>query len=187
MNIVLRNIPNFLTALRLAAAPALAMLLLEGHNKEALIVFVVAGLTDVADGWLAKRFGLATKFGRYLDPAADKLLMLASFLVLTYLHVTPLWLTILVIFRDIAIVLGIAVARLWEMPVRAAPSLLGKLSTAVQVVYVGLTLLLMSFAIGRAVLVRFAEFATAGFTFASGLGYAQIWLRAAFHRRRSLV
>jgi len=188
VNIILRNIPNFLTALRLAAAPALVMLLLGGHNKEAFIVFIVAGLTDAADGWLAKRFGFATKFGRYLDPAADKLLMLTSFLVLTYLHMTPLWLTVLVIFRDVAIVFGLLIARLWEMPVRAAPSLLGKISTAVQVSYVGLVLLMMTVtAIAIPALSRFAEFATAGFTLASGLGYAQLWLRAAFHRRRSLV
>jgi cardiolipin synthase len=184
---MLRNIPNFLTALRLAAAPALVMLLLQGHNKEALAVFVIAGLTDAADGWLAKRFGFATTFGRYLDPAADKLLMLTSFLVLTYLHVMPLWLTVLVIVRDAAIVLGILVARLWEMPVRAAPSLLGKISTAVQVIYVALMLVTITFMIDIPALMRLGEFVTAVFTLASGLGYAQIWLRAAFHRRGSLV
>jgi len=180
---LLRNIPNFLTALRLAAAPALVMLLWQGRYKEALIVFVVAGLTDAADGWLAKRFDLATRFGRYMDPAADKLLMLASFLVLTVLHVTPLWLTVLVIARDIAIVLGIGIARLWELPVRARPSVLGKISTAVQVSYVGLILVMLTFAVDAPWLAQLAAFATAAFTIASGLGYAQLWLRAALHRR----
>jgi cardiolipin synthase len=181
---LLRNIPNILTAFRLAASPALVALLWRGHDCAALIVFAVAGLTDALDGYLAKRFNLQTRFGRYMDPAADKLLMLTSFLALTVLGVTPVWLTALVITRDVAIVLGIGLARLWALPVRATPSLLGKASTAVQVVYVGLMLLLLTFDINARVLTNFAEIAVAFFTLASGLGYAQIWLRAATHSRR---
>jgi cardiolipin synthase (CMP-forming) len=182
---LLRNIPNFLTALRLAASPALVALLWRGHDYAALIVFAFAGLTDAADGYLAKRYSLQTRFGRYLDPAADKLLMLASFVTLTLLGVTPLWLTVLVIARDAAIVLGIGLAHLWALPVRATPSFLGKVSTAVQVVYVGIMLVLLTFDIEVQTLVDFAQIAVAAFTLASGLGYAQIWLRAATHSRRT--
>lgn len=185
MTVILRNIPNFLTALRLAASPALVALLWRGHDYAALIVFVIAGITDALDGYLAKRFSLQTRFGRYMDPAADKLLMLTSFLALTVLGVTPVWLTALVITRDAAIVLGIGLAHLWALPVRATPSFLGKCSTAVQVVYVGLMLLLLTFDIHTRVLISFAEIAVAAFTLASGLGYAQIWLRAATHSRRT--
>jgi cardiolipin synthase len=185
VRIILRNIPNILTALRLAASPALVALLWHGHDYAALIVFVIAGVTDALDGYLAKRFNLQTRFGRYLDPAADKLLMLTSFLALTFLNVTPVWLTALVITRDAAIVLGIGLAYLWALPVRATPSLLGKMSTAVQVIYVGLMLLLLTFDVNAPVLTNFAQIAVAAFTLVSGLGYAQIWLRAATHSRRT--
>jgi cardiolipin synthase len=184
VSIFLRNIPNILTALRLAASPALVALLWRGHDFAALIVFVIAGATDALDGYLAKRFSLQTRFGRYMDPAADKLLMLTSFLALTVLGITPIWLTALVITRDACIVIGIGLAYLWALPVRATPSLLGKMSTAVQVVYVGLMLLLLTFDISARVLTNFAEITVAAFTLVSGLGYAQIWLRAATHSRR---
>jgi cardiolipin synthase len=183
VNTLLRNVPNMLTGLRLAAAPALVALLFRGFNSEALSIFVFAGLTDAADGYLAKRFNWMTRFGRYLDPAADKLLMLTSFLTLTALGFTPLWLTALVIGRDIAIVIGIALAHRWALPVRATPSFLGKVSTAVQVVYVGLMLMVLTFGIHAQWLTSFAAFATAMFTLASGVGYAQIWFRAATRRR----
>ncbi|MBS0275276.1 MAG: CDP-alcohol phosphatidyltransferase family protein [Proteobacteria bacterium] len=185
MTFLLRNIPNFLTALRLAASPALAALLWRGHDYAALIVFAIAGATDALDGYLAKRFNLQSRFGRYMDPAADKLLMLTSFLALTVLGVTPVWLTALVIARDAAIVLGIGLAHLLSLPLRATPSLLGKVSTAVQVTYVGVMLLLLTFDIHAPVLINFAQIAVAAFTLASGLGYAQIWLRAATHARRT--
>ena len=81
---LLRQIPNLLTVLRLACAPVTALLLLDQAYPAALGVFVFAGLTDLADGFLAKRYGLDTQVGAWLDPAADKLLMLASFLALTY-------------------------------------------------------------------------------------------------------
>jgi cardiolipin synthase len=184
VSIVLRNIPNILTALRLAASPALVALLWRGHDYAALIVFVIAGATDALDGYLAKRFNLQSRFGRYMDPAADKLLMLTSFIALMVLGVTPIWLTALVITRDAAIVIGIGLARLLALPVHATPSFLGKVSTAVQVSYVGLMLLLLTFDIHARVLIGAAEIAVAVFTLVSGLGYAQIWLRAATHSRR---
>ena len=183
MNSVLRNVPNMLTGLRLAAAPALVAVLMQGLFPAALSIFVFAGLTDAADGYLAKRFNWRTRFGRYLDPAADKLLMLVSFVTLTVLGVTPLWLTGLVIARDVAIVLGIMVAHSIALPVRVTPSFLGKVSTAVQIIYIGLMLMMLAFGIAAPSLSRFAAFAVAFFTLASWAGYAQIFLRAAMHRR----
>lgn len=182
MTTLARNIPNFLTALRLAASPALVALLLHGRDYAALIVFVFAGLSDAADGFLAKRFHLQTRFGRYLDPAADKLLMLVSFVTLTFLGVTPLWLTALVIARDAAIVLAIGLALVWELPLRVEPNFLGKVSTAVQVLYAGVMLVTLAFGIHAQWLWQFGTFAVAFFTLASWLGYTQLWLRAAMRR-----
>ena len=132
MNGLVKHFPNVLTALRIAAAPALAFLLVSGADRAALGVFAFAGLSDAADGFLAKRFGLTTRFGRLLDPVADKLLMLVSFATLTILGVAPLWLTLLVLARDAAILAGLLLARVLNVPVRVAPLLIGKASTAMQ-------------------------------------------------------
>src|ERR1041385_6934807 len=100
---MLRHLPNTLTAMRILSAPMLAALLLGGYERIALGVLAFAGLTDAADGYVAKRFGLVTRVGRYLDPAADKFLMVSAFFALTIIHIAPLWLTALVIGRDVCI------------------------------------------------------------------------------------
>ena len=107
----LRNIPNVLTAVRVLLAPLTAYLIVRGNDLDALGVFAVAGASDAVDGFLARRFGLVSRFGEYLDPAADKLLMLICFVTLTMIHQAPLWLSAVVIGRDVAIVLGVLVAR----------------------------------------------------------------------------
>lgn len=180
---MLRHLPNILTGLRLIAAPALAVLLLHAMYNAALGIFVFAGLSDVADGYLAKRFKLATRFGRYMDPAADKLLMTISFVVLTWLGVVPLWLTMLVIARDLAIVLGIAVGHAMELPMRVAPVTAGKLSTFVQVCYIGLMLLFLALGAAWPMLARGAAIACGAATAISWLAYGQIWLKAFLQKR----
>lgn len=185
MSGLLKHLPNLLTALRLAAAPALALLLVSGADRAALGVFAFAGLSDAADGFLAKRFGFATRFGRYLDPAADKLLMFAAFVTLTVLGITPLWLTLLVIARDAAIVAGILLAHLLRLPVRVEPLLLGKASTAMQIAYIALALLLLTFGLRWPEGESVAADATAFLTAASWLAYAGVGASALVRRRRA--
>ena len=182
---MMRHLPNLLTWLRLAAAPMLAFLLVTGADRLALGVFAFAGLSDAADGFLAKRFGFATRFGRFLDPAADKLLMLAAFVTLTVLKVTPLWLTLLVIARDLAIVAGIVVARLFEIPIRVEPLFVGKLSTAMQIIYVALALFLLTFDLQWPRTLAAAADATAVLTILSWLAYSGMGVRALLRRPRS--
>lgn len=153
------------------SAPAVALLLMGGNDRAALGIFALAGLSDAADGFLAKRFGFDTRFGRYLDPAADKLLMFASFLTLTMTGITPLWLTALVVGRDLAIVAGVILVVYLELPIPLAPLFVGKISTACQIGYVALALLLLSTGLDWPVGLRAAGFATAVGTVASWLGY----------------
>ncbi len=174
----MRHLPNLLTILRLAAAPVIAAFLWQGHYTLALCVFVFAGLSDAADGFLAKRYGFDTPFGVYFDPVADKLLMLVSFVVLTAIGASPLWLTLLVIARDFVIVGAIALARLLVLPLKIAPSLLGKASTAIQVCYIGILLIMLSFHIEAPKVLAGAAFAVGVMTLASWLSYAQMWLKA---------
>ena len=185
MNGVLRHLPNTLTATRLLAAPAIAFLLLQGLFEAAFAVFVLAGLSDAVDGYLAKWLAADSRFGVYLDPAADKLLMLVSFLTLTKLGVTPLWLTLIVIARDAAIVAGIALARSLALPIQIAPLPVGKASTAVQVCYIGTLLFFLAFDIGEERLRMALGLATAILTLASAFVYGQVWLKAFALRRRT--
>lgn len=183
MNGFARHLPNLLTGLRLAAAPALAFLLVRGADRAALGVFAFAGLSDAADGYLAKRFGLTSRFGRLLDPAADKVLMLVSFATLTILGAAPLWLTLLVLARDAAILAGLLLARVLNIPVRVAPLLIGKASMAMQITYVALALVLLTFGLRWPQVERAAVDATALLTVASWLGYAIVGAKALARQR----
>jgi cardiolipin synthase (CMP-forming) len=185
MNALLRQVPNILSALRLCAAPVAAFLILHRADFAALCVFGLAGLSDALDGFLAKRFGLMSRFGAWLDPAADKLLMLASFVSLTVVHVVPLWITVLVIGRDVAIVLGVLVARALEAPLRIAPLIVGKASTVVQVLYVAFVLLLVSLDQSRPRMMLAGEGTVAIFTVWSFFAYAYVWLQAIAAGRRA--
>ena len=175
---LLRQIPNLLTAIRLVLAPLTAWLILRDRNLEALFVFGFAGASDALDGFLARRFGITSRFGEYLDPAADKLLMLASFVTLTAVGMAPFWLTATVIGRDVAIVAGVVLARLMSLPIKVEPLAIGKASTVVQVGYVGLLLLLLSLNVDMPPLAMTAALTCVGFTLASSLAYGQLWLKA---------
>ena len=186
MKRLLRQVPNTLTGLRLVAAPIAAHLILERMDLAALCVFGFAGLSDALDGFLAKRFGLTSRFGAWLDPAADKLLMLASFVTLTVIGAVPLWLTGLVVGRDAAIVLGVGLARLLDAPLRVAPLMVGKASTAMQVLYVATVLLLLALDMRRPQLELTGAIAVAVLTVWSFFAYGRVGLQALAARRRTV-
>ncbi len=177
---LLRHLPNFLTGIRVLLAPLTAYLILNSQDFAALCVFACAGISDAVDGFLARRFRLVSRFGEYLDPAADKLLMLASYVSLTLMLAAPLWLTAIVIGRDVAIVLGVILARALSLPVKMQPLAVGKASTVVQIGYIGL--LLLSLSLGLSVnmtpLLGVAALLAAGFTILSWLAYGQLLVKA---------
>jgi len=185
MSQIIRQVPNALTAFRLFAAPALALLLHEHHDAGALFLFILAGLSDAVDGYLAKRLASPSRFGAYLDPAADKLLMLVAFIILTQLGATHLWLTALVIGRDVAIVLGLMLGLALGLPLVVAPLTIGKVSTVVQVCYVGLILLLRALQLNLGTLQAPVEIIVAAVTTLSWLAYGQLLFRAFSLRRRT--
>ena len=173
-----RHIPNLLTGLRLAAAPATAGLLAEGHFNAAFGLFALAGLSDAADGFLAKRFGLSTRLGRLLDPVADKALMLAVFVTLAFLDDVPLWLAATIILRDLLIVSGLAVAVASRAPISIKPLMAGKLCTATQVIYAALHLGALAFGFSIAWMSPVDAYVTATIAFASAIAYLVVWLNA---------
>ena len=133
------TVANQLTILRIVLVPFFVLLVVYGRLGAALLVFMTAGATDALDGLIARRAGQRTSLGAWLDPMADKLLLLTTFIVLTLPGISltnhlPLWLTILVISRDIVIVGVVAVVNLAVGPRTFKPSFLGKATTAVFIV-----------------------------------------------------
>lgn len=129
------TVANLLTFLRLLLIPVFVLFVVYGRFGWALVAFAAAGLTDLLDGLVARRANQKTSLGAWLDPAADKLLLVTTFVVLTLPNLglpnrVPLWLTILVISRDVAIVVTVAVVNLAIGPRTFRPSPLGKAATA---------------------------------------------------------
>jgi cardiolipin synthase len=175
---LVRHLPNLLTGLRLAAAPTTAGLLWAGHFNAAFGIFAFAGLSDAADGFLAKRFNLGTRLGRILDPAADKALMLAAFVTLAILDDVPGWLAALVIARDVLIVAGLLVAVAARAPIAVKPLMIGKLCSAVQVIYVGLHLAALAFEFPLGAIAPTDAYLVAAIAVLSLLAYFAVWLGA---------
>jgi cardiolipin synthase len=129
------TIANQLTLLRMLIIPAFVLLVVYGYFGWALVAFIVAGATDALDGLIARLTHQKTDIGAWLDPAADKLLLVTTFVVLTLPNLglvnrIPIWLTVLVISRDVGIVLTVAIVNLAHGPRTFKPSLLGKGATA---------------------------------------------------------
>ena len=133
------TLANQLTILRIALIPAFVLLVVYGYLGAALLVFSIAGLTDALDGLIARRAGQRTSLGAWLDPMADKLLLVTTFVVLTLPGIPlanhlPLWLTVLVISRDVVIIGVVAIINLAVGPRTFRPSLFGKATTAAFIV-----------------------------------------------------
>ena len=135
------TLPNLFSIARIVFIIPLILLLTRQRYETAFIVFVIAALTDAVDGALARLLGQRSVFGAYLDPAADKLLMTASFVALGVLQLIPPWLMGLVILRDVIIVAGLVVLRLNSRRPKIRPSIASKLTTLFQLLTIGAALL----------------------------------------------
>jgi len=169
------TVANQLTLLRMLLIPSLVILVVYGLNGWALVVLVGAGLTDALDGILARWWGQRTTLGALLDPMADKLLLISTFVVLTIPSLDlpnrlPIWLTVLVISRDVIIVVTVAIVNLSIGRRTFKPTLLGKLATLVYLLTAAVTMYFNW--LGRpSALVDVAIYATLGVTLVSGLHY----------------
>jgi cardiolipin synthase (CMP-forming) len=137
---------NQVTLLRMVLIPAFVLLVVYGQLGWALFVFAAAGITDALDGLIARLAGQRTQLGAWLDPAADKLLLVTTFVVLTLpglglANQLPLWLTVLIISRDVLIVLAVAIVTLAIGPRTFRPSIFGKIATATYIVTAAVAIL----------------------------------------------
>ena len=126
------NIPNTLTLIRILLTPVFAICLIRHLFDGALFVFVVAAITDGLDGLVARLFKRKTTLGAYLDPAADKLLLITAFVTLAIQRMIPGWLSVIVITRDILIILGVALLNIMDRSIEIKPSVLSKITTVAQ-------------------------------------------------------
>jgi cardiolipin synthase len=169
------NAPNLLSLSRLLAAPAIVLLMMESRFDWCFAIFVFAGITDALDGWIAKRFDARTDLGAYLDPLADKTLVVSTYLTLGLLGHLPGWLVVLVIFRDVLIIGGAMVAYLMLGSFKSEPMMISKLNTAVQLILVVAVLAHLGIGFGTPLVDRVLAFVAGGTTIASGLAYLWQW------------
>ena len=134
------NLPNLITMARLLSGPLVVWLLVNGAYVSAFWLFVVAALSDAVDGFLAKRFGLKTILGAYLDPIADKVLLVGVFITFGLQGLLVTWLVILVVFRDLLIIGGFMLLQLIGQDVKMQPAWSSKLNTTAQIMLAGLVL-----------------------------------------------
>jgi cardiolipin synthase len=163
------GLANWLTVLRILLIPVFVSLLVYRKPGPALVVFAGAALTDLLDGWIARRRGSQSRLGAFLDPLADKLLLTASFVTLTYLKVLPFWIAAVVLSRDVILVIGTMLVYMLGARVHPRPTWVGKAATFFQILTV-LTGLLARYLhvpfVPRGVL-----WLAAAFTVISGLQY----------------
>ena len=134
------SIPNLITLGRILLVPVVVWAIASGRMQLAFLLFLVAAVSDGVDGYLAKRFGMTTELGAYLDPLADKVLIVSIYVTLGITGVIPLWIVILVASRDFMIVGAILLSWLVDMPVRIKPHIISKLNTAAQIIFACLVL-----------------------------------------------
>jgi cardiolipin synthase len=166
---------NQLTLLRMFLIPAFVILVVYGYLGWALTVFVTAGITDALDGVIARRSGQKTTLGAWLDPMADKLLLVTTFIVLTLpglglANRLPIWLTVLIISRDVGIVLTVAIVNLAVGRRTFQPSIYGKTATATYIV-TAVAAMIFNYRGYHSVIVDLGIFASLAITLVSGFHY----------------
>ncbi len=175
----LKRIPqlaNTITAARIALAPVLILLLKSEDYLHALVVFLIAGISDMLDGLVAKRFNQITRVGAILDPAADKILLVSAYVMLTYLGQIPFWLMLTVAFRDLLIVGGYLLYTSLVRSVQMRPSHLSKLNTFMQIALVVAILAQQAGLMPLAALVQGLIYVVFATTLSSGLHYLWVWI-----------
>ena len=178
------NLPNLLTLLRLALIPFMAYFTWSGEYAIALPIFLVAALSDLADGYIARRFKWVSKFGATLDPVADKVNMFVATVVLAWQSRIPLWLAVAIIGRDVVIVGGALAYRVVRGHLDIKPTRLSKLNTAIEFAVLLLVMAAAARWIEATAWMSPLFVITVVTVMASGIQYVFLWGRMAFAERR---
>ena len=176
----MRHLPNLICLVRLALIWPIATALYGGRYGLALALFVLAAISDGLDGYLAKRFNWISDLGKVLDPAADKLLLVTVFVESTWLGLVPWWVTAAAVARDVMIALGALVYRLWFGPLRGRPTIISKINTAAQLLYLAAVMLGAAVGFPPHYVLRALALTVFATTALSGLNYVQAFTRRAW-------
>jgi len=171
------SIPNLITLARILAVPVILWAITSGEIQIAFVLFLVAGLSDLVDGFLAKRFGMATELGAYLDPLADKAMIVSIYVALGIIEAIPRWLVILVVSRDIMIVGAVILSWLVDKPVKLKPLTVSKLNTVVQIMLATAVLAALAFRWEIPLVVNTLIALVAALTLLSIAFYVAEWVR----------
>lgn len=171
------TVPNIITIARLIMVPMVVVAISQGLWTLAFLLFVVAGISDAADGIIARRYQLRSELGAYLDPLADKALLVSIYVTLSIIGILPGWLAIVVVSRDAMIVAAILVSRLMDNPVEIKPLLVSKANTAAQIAFAAFVLGAMASGIGNGWWLTIGMVVVTSLTVLSAAAYLHIWLR----------
>lgn len=170
------TLPTWLSLLRLCAVPFVWWAIAAETYVLALTLFLLAALTDAVDGFLARRLGQHSVLGSYVDPLADKALLVVAFVALGVQGLVPLWLVILAVGRDAVILVVVGASRLWTVPVALRPLWVGKANTAAQMALVLVVLFVNATGVAAPILVSVLVGLVAVLTVISAIGYASVML-----------
>ena len=176
----MRHLPNLICLARIALIWPLLMALWAGDYALAVVLFIIAAVSDGLDGYLAKRFGWTSEFGKFIDPLADKLLLVSMFVTLSWLNLVPWWLAAAAIARDVLIGLGALTFRLWFGPLRGRPTIVSKINTLLQLGYLLGVIMQAAFEFPPEEIIEALAVITLVTTVASGFDYVYAFTRRAW-------
>lgn len=163
------TVPNLISILRIILVPIFIIYMIDHRTLASLVIFMIAGVSDALDGFIARVFHQKSNLGAHLDPLADKILLMSAYIISAIFKMIPSWLAVLTISRDVIILLGVLVLYLNRYPVKIQPSLLGKATTCMQVVTI--LIVLSHDYLNIRFLKIYSFWLAALFTVASGLQY----------------
>jgi cardiolipin synthase len=171
------NLPNLITFGRLLSVPVAVYLIMQSAHLAAFVLFVLAGVSDALDGYLAKHNNQTTQLGAILDPMADKTLLVGVYVTLGLQGNLPNWLVVLVVFRDLLIVGGVIILFLVRLEVKMRPLIISKINTAAQLALAAIVLAELGFRLDIGELVKTAIYVVGATTVISGASYMVSWTR----------
>jgi cardiolipin synthase len=173
---VLNNLPNLITLARMLITPLAVLMIISQRFLPAFLVFIFAGVSDAVDGFIARNFELRTELGAYLDPLADKALLISIYVSLAIYAGLPAWIAITVVSRDVMILVAVLVSWLLDKPVEIRPVWVSKLNTVAQITLAGFALGVRAYGIDPQPAQSYLEWTVAATTLASGAVYIAQWL-----------
>ncbi|MDJ0947831.1 MAG: CDP-alcohol phosphatidyltransferase family protein [Alphaproteobacteria bacterium] len=171
------NLPNLISLARLLSVPVTIWLMLEGRHLTAFLVFLLAGVSDAVDGVLARRMNARSVLGAYLDPLADKALLVSVYVVLGYQGLLPSWLVILVVSRDVMIIGGSLLLLILTDSFEVDPLIISKINTVMQIVLASVVLCTVGLPLQDYGAIDLLLYVVAVTTLASGAAYLVTWWR----------